>query len=51
MRMKKRILCQGEAKTLKNGRKRMKNGYCVNLPLDRNRIRKHLRVVLASCTK
>ena len=33
MRMKKRILCQGEAKTSKNGRKRTKNGYCVNSPL------------------
>ena len=33
MRMKKRILCQGEAKTLKNGRKRTKNGYCVNSPI------------------
>ena len=36
MRMKKRILFQGEAKTLKNGRKRTKNGYCVNSPLARN---------------
>ena len=33
MRMKKRIVCQGEAKTQKNGRKRTKNGYCVNSPL------------------
>ena len=33
MRMKKRILCQGEAKTQKNGRKRTKNGYCVNSSL------------------
>ena len=35
MRMKKLILCQGEAKTLKNGQKRTKNGYCVNSPLDK----------------
>ena len=34
MRMKKRILFQ-EAKTLKNGRKRTKNGYRVNSPLGR----------------
>ena len=34
MRMKKRMLFQRKAKTLKNGRKRAKNGYCVNSPLD-----------------
>ena len=34
MGMKKRILFQKEAKTLKNGRKRKKNGYCVNSPLE-----------------
>ena len=33
MRMKKDILVYEEAKTQKNGKKRTKNGYCVNSPL------------------